>query len=381
MRGPWKMVASCFLVFAVASLGACCAAFAQDAGVTQEMQLGAQAMQSGNFPEAERQFQSAIKMDPQFASGYLDLGLAQVRQGKTEQAVKTLQAAVRLDPKLSGAHMFLGIAEYQLHQLDAACADLKQEVALQPNRPEALLWLGIVELAAGRPEAAVPPLDKAARLSPRDLNILDYRGRAHSLVVRDNYEQMYKIDPNSWQVHRALGETYAEDNQPKQAIGELKAAIAIAPNNADLYEELGDQYQKVAQFDLATAAYEKELKLNPQNPIAMFNLGSIRVEHGDSQDGVPMLEQVEKTYGHSAPVFFYLGLGMEELGKNAEAAKYLQEVVQANDTPDLVERSYYELSRVYRKLQRPADAQHALQEFTKLKAQTEKQRSAHILKP
>lgn len=343
------------------------------------MQLGGQAMQKGNFPEAEQRFREATEKAPQFASAYLDLGLAQVRQAKTEQAVESLKTAERLDSHLPGVHMFLGIAEYQLHRLDAAKADLQQEISAKPDNPEALLWLGIVDLAAGNPEAAVSPLDRAAKLSPRDLNILDYRGRAHKLVVRDNYREMYKIDPNSWHVHRALGEVDAEDSQPKLAIGEFKTAIAIEPNNADLYEELGDQYQKIAQFDLAASAYEDELKLSPQNPIAMFNLGSIRVEHGDAQHGVPMLQEVEKTYRDSTPVFFYLGIGMEQLGRNKEAAEYLERVVHSDGSPDLVRRSYYELSRLYRKLQRSTDAEHALQQFVKLKAEAEKERSARIV--
>ena len=126
------------------------------------------------------------------------------------------------------------------------------------------MWLGVVELADGQPERAVPPLDRAAELAPDDLNVLDYRARAHTLVARDSYAAMYKLAPDSWQVHRALGESYAETGKTAEAISEYRTALAMQPQNSDLsWSSWAIAPQKVSKFAEAKQAYEQELATEP----------------------------------------------------------------------------------------------------------------------
>jgi len=225
-------------------------------------------MHRGKADEAEKFFRKVIQMAPELADGYLDLGLAQLKQGKLAEAVESLETALQRNPKSPGASMFLGIAYFQMNHLDHARAALQQEIDLNPQNPEALMWLGITELAAGNPEKAVGPLNKAAELSPKDINILDYRGRAHLLVSKESYARIYALDPNSWRMHRLSAQIYAESNQHKEAIREYKAAIKLAPKQADLYEELGDEYRKDGSLDFTAIAYRNELQLTPHNAVA-----------------------------------------------------------------------------------------------------------------
>jgi tetratricopeptide (TPR) repeat protein len=336
--------------------------------VMQLMQQGAGAMHRGDAAEAERYFRQATVKAPQLADAFLGLGLAELRAGKAEAARQSLTKAVRLNPKLDGAHMFLGIAKYQMNDAAAAGADLREEIKLQPKNVEALTWLGIIELGAGHPDEAAGPLDQAAALTPNDPNILYLRGRAHSLIAEESYQALYRIDPDSWRVHHALAESYSASGQPDKAIAELLKAIGKQPSNPDLYESLGDAYQKVSRFDDATKAYEQEVKLSPHNGIALYNLGKIQVERGDPQAGVPLLEQAIDAHASPAPTYFYLGLGLSKIGKNQEAAEWIEKSIQANPSDFIKQSGYYELARVYQKLNRKADSQRALDELKKLKA-------------
>ena len=81
------------------------------------------------------------------------------------------------------------------------------------------------ELQDGHPEKATEPLDRAAELAPNDLNILEYRGKAHSDVAFASYARMAIIDPNSWHVHRVQGQMYSQQSQHKEAIAEFLEAI------------------------------------------------------------------------------------------------------------------------------------------------------------
>ena len=312
------------LAFLLATFALAGAAAAQNAQATQYLQLGAEAMHQGNAAEAEKDFRKAVAADPQLPTAHLDLGLALLRLGQPDEAAKALRQAVALDPSAQGAHLFLGIAEYQYGQLDAAVAALQQEIALNPKNVEALTWLGIVELAAGRPEKATAPLDQAAQLSPTDVDVLDYRGRAHSLVANQSYTRMRELDPDSWHVHRALAQNFADMGNPTEAIKEYQLAIAKQPRNADLYEALGAEYQKITKFDLAAQAYEQELKLDPNNAVALYNLGKIDVEHENAETGIPLLRKAIPMLQHPAAGYYYLGLGLSRTNHDEEAVTSLE---------------------------------------------------------
>jgi tetratricopeptide (TPR) repeat protein len=333
---------------------------------------GRDAMQRGNLVQAETLFRKATTTAPQLSDAFLGLGLVELKRGEMDDAAKSLTRATELNSQLQGAHLFLGIAQYQMGQGAPAAASLRAEIALDPANTEALTWLGIVELGTGHPEQATDPLDQAAVLKPKDPNILYYRARAHSLVAEAVYRELYALDPDSALVHRALAESLAASGQPEKAIAEYEAAIRKQPGNSDLYESLGEENQKIARFDAATKAYDEELKINPNSAIALYNLGKIEVETGKPGSGVERLRKADAAHAAVAPTDFYLGLGLAELGQNEEAAHWLEQSLANQPSPFIEQSAYYQISRVYQKLNRKEDAQRALARLQILKAEAAK---------
>lgn len=346
--------------------------------VIQWLRSGSEAVRRGDLKAGETYFRQAIEAAPRLSDGYLGLGLVQLREGDVDEAIATLEHATELNPRLRGAHMFLGIAQYQAGDAKDATSSLQTELQLQPDDVETLTWLGIAELGQNKADEAVGPLDHAAALAPKNAEVLYYRGRAHNLVAEESFAHLRQIDPDSMLVHRALGETLAASGQPEKAIEEYQAAIQKAPDDADLYEELGEEQQRLARFDAAQATYEKELKLHPNSPIALYNLGKIDVEHGRAAQGVPLLRQAQKVHALAAPTDFYLGYGLAETGKLDEAAQWLEQAVQSNPSPFIAQSAYYQLTRVYQRLNRKQDAERALEELKRLKAESAKKISGGV---
>ncbi len=351
---------------------------AQTGAVQGAFQRGAAAMREGRSADAEKAFRDAVKLAPDLADAHLDLGLVLGREGKQEEAVAALRRAIELDPKLPSAHMFLGVFLYQANRRDEAIAALNQELQIDPKNGEALTWMGIVELAAGHPERATGAFDRAAEITPNDLNLLEYRGKAHSQVARDSYARMAQINPNSWQVHKVQAELYADEERHADAIKEYQAAIAQEQRNPDLYEGLGDEYRKLNQLEQAKQAYAKELDLSPQNPIAMYNLGSTDVDLGDHAAGVPLLHAMLERYRGAPVAEYYLGRGLAAEGREAEAAESLERSVKNDPESEIAKRSYYELARLYRKMQRPAEAERALHEYNRLREAQDKRNAEKV---
>lgn len=357
------IIAIAFLAFAEHRVGR-----AQEASPSDLIRSGAQQMHAGHYAEAEQYFRRAAKAAPDLGEAHLDLGLVLLREGNVAGAVDELHTASRLEPRAPGVHLFLGLSYYRMRRLDEAIAELQQEIALSDQNAEAQMWLGIIELANGNPERAATALDRAAELSPRDLNILDYRAQAHSQVATESYARMRELDPDSWHVHRARAQNFADLGKPQDAIREYQAAIAKQPDNADLYEGLGNVYQQVSQFEPAARAYKQELRLNPENPVALYNLGRIDIENGDASAGVALMRRAVPTLTNAAPGYFYLGLGLAKMNHDDEALPWLQKSLSAKPSAFIEESAYFQLARVYQRLHRDQDAQRAVAKLKELKA-------------
>ncbi len=351
---------------------------AQTSQLDAALQRGAEAMHRGDGPAAESAFREAVRVAPGAAEAHLDLGLVLGREGKGDAAVSELHQAIAIDPNAKSAHMFAGIFLYQNNQPDEARKEFQSELALDPGSSETDVWLGRLELAQGHPERAANSFDRAAELTPNDLNVLQLQGFAHNQVAKSAYARMAKLDPNSWHVHNVQGQLFADGGKHQEAIVEFRAAIQQQPRDPDLYEALGDEFHSMNQLDQAQEAYQKGLDLGPSNPVALYNLGSIEVERGESAAGVPLLQQMQKVYPGSPIAEYYLGRGLSSLGQDDEAVVWLEKSANANPNSEVAKRSLYELTREYRKLHRTEEARVALEKYNRLRVANEKQGAEQV---
>ncbi len=369
---------TCWLILVMAALAGV-SMFAQSEdheAIIQMLRSASEAAQRGDAATAEGFFKRVIAAAPSLSDGYLGLGMVQLRESRPDEASRELARATELNPRLPGAHLFLGIAQYQMGQAEAALASLRAETALQPANSEALTWTGIIELSQNHPELAVGPLDQAKTLNPQDERLLYYCGRAHMLVAEADFRRLSELDPDSALVHRGLAESFDVAGQPEKAIAEYEAAIKKEPVNPDLYEALGEANLKMSRRDAAEQAYRQVLRLNPSSAVALYNLGRIDVERGKPESGVVLLRKAEAAHASAGPTGYYLGLGLAQLGQDAEAAKWL-EISLANHPSAFVQQgAWFQLVRVYQKLGRAADSQHALAELKSFLQQQQQQKDA-----
>ena len=123
-------------------------------------------------------------------------------------------------------------------------------------------------------------------------------------------------------------------------------------------------------------AYSAELAVAPTNYRAMYSLGLVQVETNNAKDGVESLRKALAGDPSLIRAYYYLGWGEEKLGNYEAALKYLNKAVELHPSDYLVERAYYQLSIVYRALNRPADTRAALAQYAALKRKSEQSKSA-----
>jgi len=345
-------------------------------GADAEMMAGSGAMRQGNLPEAIAQFKAATVKAPRFAEAYLDLGLAYEQHGEIPDALAALDKARTLKPTLRGANLFLGIAEYQLGDAKKAEDALKRETKLNPKDAKALMWLGVAQLANNEADQAAATLDAAYTLAPKDADILYHRGRAHTLVSKESYEQMNALDPDGYRVHEVLAEADVAAERTADAIAEYKAAIERAPRQPGLHEALADLEWAAGDTDLADTIYQQELALDPYSFLAWYKLGSLRVIDAKG-DALAPLEKARSLDPNFPDLYYYLGRAQVDAGQDAAGIENLKRASVAaggsagpNGTSSTLNTlAYYQLSRIYRRLHRTAEADAALTQFRKLRAQ------------
>ena len=352
----------------------CCATLSAQAPSTKErFGQATAAMRAGRLAEAAEGFAAVIALTPAFAEAYFNLGLVQEEQGKNPEAIASFQKALQLKPGMRGANLFLGIAEYRLNNLDQAIAMFRKEIAISPSDANAWMWLGIAQLAKEQPEAAAASLDKAAKLAPDNVDVLYHRGRAHLLISKNSYEQMFKNDPGSWRVHQVLAQANAEADRHDDAIAEYQAAIGLAPSQPGLHEELGTEYWKAGKLESAESELQRELEIDPNNVLARYKLGTLEAERGEGAKSKELIEAALRQNPSLKNSAYYLGRAEMEVGNNAAAAEAFQRELSSADTdPDTAQQAWYQLGIVYRRLHRTEDAQKAFAMFQKLKDEAER---------
>jgi len=364
-------------VLAIASGAAVLAQHSAEGDARQAMEQGAAAMAAGNFTAAAAAYSAVTRQLPDFAEGYFNLGLALEQSGKLDDARAALEKSLLLKPGLRGANLFLGIADYRENRFKDAEAHLLRETASDPHDAKAFMWLGVCKLAENDPQGAIAPLDKAFALDPRDADILYHRGRAYLLVANASYDAMFKLDHDSMRVHQVLAEAYAQGYRNQDAISEFEIAVKMAPHQPGLHEELADQFWVVGQLDQAAEAYRQELAIDPHAESAQYKLGSLLVLNRNPAEGVDLLRAVLREDPSLSDAHYYLGRGLLGLDKDREAIEQLKLAVAADPSNDRAMSAYYQLVQAYRGLHETQNAEIAMKEFLRMRAQVKDRQDQH----
>ncbi|MGD1081471.1 MAG: tetratricopeptide repeat protein [Candidatus Sulfotelmatobacter sp.] len=337
-----------------------------------QFEQAAEAMRAGKLDTAATGFTAVIRQTPAFAEAHFNLGLVNEERGHYEEAITNFQKALALKPHLHGANLFLGITEFRLNHLDKAHAAVAKETMSYPKDASAWMWLGVVCLAQDKAEDAAEALDKAAKLNPNDEDIFYHRGRAHLLVSKNSYAHMFKLDSQSWLVHRVLAQANSEAERHTDAITEYEAAIKLAPTQPGLHEELGSEYRAVNKIEEAEAEFKKELEIDPHNILAKYKLGAIAVEKGDGTKGKELIEEAQRERPDLVHLDYNLGRAEMLLGHDEAATTHFERTVKTDTDPDVVEQAWYQLGTAYRRLHRIDEARNAMATYQQLKDEAAK---------
>jgi tetratricopeptide (TPR) repeat protein len=232
-------------------------------------------------------------------------GVAALSHNDLKTARTDFETVVRLAPSAEQGHSALGAVLVRLGENSAGIAELEKALAMKAGDTTAQQNLALAFEQAGQPARAIPwfaRLEAAARAAQKPLPA---------------------------EVLAAYARSLAATHQDEMAIAKMKQAIAEAPRNGELWDELGSLYGERQDWPGAQHAFNSALQIDPALAVAHFHLG-MTLDAQQQAGGIDELSKACDLAPDNADFLLALGQALTAQGKDAEAIPVLQRAVQIN---------------------------------------------------
>ncbi|UTA46418.1 tetratricopeptide repeat protein [Simiduia sp. 21SJ11W-1] len=134
--------------------------------------LGNLAARQQELPEAEKAFQTALKLNPKFAPAIINLADLYRATGRDKKCVELLAQGVDANPNEGSLHYALALARVREKNYRAAATHLNKAVEFAPTQARYAYALAAFQNQIGNTQAAVSTLNAALAHSPFDPQLL-----------------------------------------------------------------------------------------------------------------------------------------------------------------------------------------------------------------
>jgi len=332
------------------------------------VRLGNDAFNKGNFTEAVGYYESAL-VDKQSADVYINLGHSLSRLDRWDKAARAYKSAVETQKETPSAELlrFLGQAQYmggyfdealdsfqkayvtnhgfedelrmgrcfiQLHQWTRGQDMLLQYLRGEPQNTEALELLAYSFAQSGKVDEAISIHKKLVQNHPLQTQYLLALAKAQTAAkyydeAVDTLEFAARVSPEQTEeTVRLLADLYVSRNMYRQAASCYQKIIlsSDSPSVDDLYR-LGYTYFQTGEFFSAGRAFEKIRQIEPSNTKAPLYLGHIAAEEGKIEEARKYyLEAIKVDESSKEPLLALAELELKN-EKYDNAAEYFSKAI------------------------------------------------------
>ena len=249
---------------------------------------------------------------PDRASSYYHYGLAHlyedmaVNAGRSDyatQAVEQYKLALDADPNSKLLQDGLANLYFKIGRIREAVTAAQDQVSKNPNDVEAHSLLGQVYLrslgdmqsqqSGQMLQLAIAEYEKLIQLKPNDVETHLLLGQLYGLnhdsaKAEAQFKEAQKIDSNSEEVALNMARLYSEEGESKRA-ADVLSAIPVDDRTARIEFALGASYEQNHQLKDAIAAYYRALALDPDNLDTDRGLANALLTDGQLDEALKIL--------------------------------------------------------------------------------------------
>jgi tetratricopeptide (TPR) repeat protein len=259
--------------------------------------------------------QDILKRDPNNILAHKLLGQVYLRSlGDTQAgtqsrevlklAIEQYQALARLEPKSADNHLLLGRLYILNKDYKGAETEFRSAMNLDPSSEEAVTSLALLYNETGENKKAADVLSSVPE------------------------------DHRTSKMYAALGYTYEQQKDYKQAIAAYKQAVKLDKENVDAMRGLAQNLANDNQTEAALSEYQMVQDADPQDYQAPLRMAEIYRRDGKFDLAMENLKKAEALSQDSLEIPYNEALVLEAQGKYDEAAATLQKLVAKTTSPD-----------------------------------------------
>ena len=132
----------------------------------------------GRYEEAIEDFNKAIEINPQYANAYNNRGVSKGKLERYEEAIEDHDKAIEINPQYAYAYNSRGNAKGKLERYEEAIEDYDKAIEINPQYAYAYNNRGRAKVNLERYEEAIEDYDKAIEINPQYANAYYNRGFA-----------------------------------------------------------------------------------------------------------------------------------------------------------------------------------------------------------
>jgi tetratricopeptide (TPR) repeat protein len=329
---------------------------------------------TGRIRDAVLEAQDILKRDPNNLEAHKLLGriylrsLGDMQSGNSSSgnvlklAIEQYEQIVKIEPKNVDDRLLLGRLYRLNNDLQKAEAEFKTAVKLQPDSEEAVTTLAYLYNEEGDATRAVQVLSSVpdAGRSAKMYSALGYTYEQQKQYKQaiDAYRRAIELDRDNLDAIRGLAENLMNDGQTDAALEQYKIIADANPEDAQTYLHMAEIYRKSGKFDLALENLKKAESMVQDSIEVPYNEAAVYQAQGRfdeaAQTLVDLLKKTEKpennyTQGerNNRAVFLErLGTVYRDQGKHQDAIETFRKMIPLGD--DNAVRGYQQIIDSYR---------------------------------
>jgi tetratricopeptide (TPR) repeat protein len=316
----------------------------------------------GDLASAESKYRKLIRIAPGMANAYHNLGLVYLAEHKYKESAEVLEKAAKLEPKEPATWFLEGLAYYELYESRKAVAALQTALRLRPSDENAQLYLGKAQIQMRDYRGAAATLEKLSRSRPDDASVLYNLGIAHMKLMLGDVDRLTAVAPQSYLLSLLLAQDAETRGDEDAAARFYQEALRVNSSAAGVHYALGSIYANSGKNEEAVREFQDELKINPNDSLALWKLGEVTLRL-DARQASEYLQDALKLDPDLPQARLAYGRALVRLGQLNQAVEQFQQVERLAPEEDSV---HYHLANAYRRLGQEEQAKVELARFEKL---------------
>lgn len=236
----------------------------------------------------------ALTPEQREALKHNERGLEFFSKGKLDSAIKEYEAAIRSDPQLAAAHNNLGSALFAGSHFEEAVAEFVAASEIDPNYGQAFFNLALAYIKLGREKSANESLDAALR-AYKTTGEADFRAGRYK-EAEAAFRGMLQIDPQYSPALVRIALVYNATGRYEEAAKILTPVAQREPKNAAVYEILAEAWLGAKSYQAAALSAEQAIKLSSSSVDAHYVAGLAYVWLGQRDAALEHLAHLHRLH-------------------------------------------------------------------------------------